>query len=196
LNKVIAYDETGFRGTGDTVYRTHAWEFVLAGGAVYSNLDYSFTPDTEDGSAPVTPPTPGGGGAALRKQLNVLTDFVHRFDFVRMKPDAAVASSAPGGVTVRALSEPGRQYALYFSRVVAEKNREGKETGTFSDPQAGQPLEVALKLPDGTYTVEWVDTRSGRRETTPGVRRAAAARLRSPPFSEDVALRVVRETER
>jgi hypothetical protein len=195
LNKPVAYDETGFRGSGDTVYRTHGWEFVLAGGAVYSNLDYSFTPDAEDGSAQVAPPTPGGGGAELRKQLNILKDFVHGFDFVRMKPDPAVVSSVPRGVAVRALSEPGRQYAVYFSRVVAEKNAEGKETGKFSDPQAGQPIEVALKLADGTYTVEWVDTRTGRRETTPGIRRAAA-RLKSPSFSEDVALRVVRETER
>src|SRR5687768_77833 len=35
LNRVIAYDETGFKGTGDTVYRVHAWEFVLAGGGLF-----------------------------------------------------------------------------------------------------------------------------------------------------------------
>ena len=191
LNKAIGYDETGFRGTGDTVYRTHGWEFVLAGGAVYSNLDYSFTPDTEDGSAEVTSPTPGGGGATLRGQLRILKEFIHGFDFVRMKPDASAVSGVPRGVTVRALSEPGKQYAVYFSRVVAEKNAEGKETGKFSDPQGGQPVDVTLKLPDGTYTVEWVDTRTGRRETTVGVKRVA--RVKSPPFTEDVALRVVSE---
>ena len=191
LNKPIAYDETGFRGTGDTVYRTHAWEFILAGGAVYSNLDYSFTPDAEDGSAKVNSPQPGGGGAELRQQLKVLKDFTHGFDFVRMKPDTAAVSAAPKGVTVRALAEPGRQYAVYFSRVIAEKNQEGKETGKFFDPQGGQSVEITLKLPDGTYTVEWLDTRTGQRETTTGVKRAA--RLKSPPFTEDLALRVMRE---
>lgn len=195
LGRLIAYDETGFRGTGDAVYRTHAWEFVLAGGGAFSHLDYSFTPDTEDGTAPVTPPTPGGGGRELRRQLQILKDFIHRFDFVRMKPDGALVASAPKGLTVRALSDPGRQYAVYMSRVVAEKGADGKETGKFFDPQGGRPIDLVLKLPDGTYTVEWVDTRSGQRETTTGVKRGAV-RLKSPPFTEDVALRVVRETER
>ena len=51
LNKAIGDDETGFRGTADRPYRTEGWAFLLAGGSVYSNLDYSFTPDHEDGTA-------------------------------------------------------------------------------------------------------------------------------------------------
>ena len=43
LKKPIGDDETGFKGDLDRVYRTEAWEFLLAGGAVFSNLDYSFT---------------------------------------------------------------------------------------------------------------------------------------------------------
>ena len=43
LNRVIADDETGFRGSDDFVYRNEAWEFILAGGAIYDNLDYSFS---------------------------------------------------------------------------------------------------------------------------------------------------------
>jgi hypothetical protein len=44
LNKVIADDETGFRGKDDGLCRSEGWDFLLAGGGVYSNLDYSFTP--------------------------------------------------------------------------------------------------------------------------------------------------------
>ncbi|MGH7137199.1 MAG: cellulase family glycosylhydrolase, partial [Pirellulales bacterium] len=51
LNKAIGDDETGFRGSEDAVYRSEGWEFLLAGGAVYDNLDYSFTTDHEDGTA-------------------------------------------------------------------------------------------------------------------------------------------------
>src|SRR5436190_14053274 len=43
LNNVFSDDETGFRGKDDVYYRTEAWEFVIAGGAIYDNLDYSFT---------------------------------------------------------------------------------------------------------------------------------------------------------
>src|SRR5206468_2965040 len=80
LNRPISYDETGFRGTGDAVYRVHGWEFLMAGGAVYDHLDYSFTPQTEDGTAPVTPPTPGGGSPALRRQFQIMKSFLDSLD--------------------------------------------------------------------------------------------------------------------
>jgi hypothetical protein len=191
LNKAISYDETGFRGSGDTVYRVHAWEFLLAGGAVYDNLDYSFTADTEDGTAKVAPPTPGGGGRTLRSQLRVLAEFVRGFDFVRMKPDNAVVKSVPDGVAVHALGEPAKQYAVYFARVVAEKGPDGKETGRFSDPQNFKAADVTLVLPDGGYTLEWVDPRSGRTLRS-DTHEGGEARLRTPEFTEDLALRVRR----
>src|SRR6185436_16666540 len=42
LNKVIGLNETGFKGVENTHYRMEAWEFILAGGGLYNNLDYSF----------------------------------------------------------------------------------------------------------------------------------------------------------
>ena len=72
LQKPIGDDETGFRGTCDFAYRSEAWEFFLAGGAVFSNLDYSFTCKHADGTAKVAAKSPGGGGPALRLQLQIL----------------------------------------------------------------------------------------------------------------------------
>jgi hypothetical protein len=189
LNKVVAYDETGFRGTGDTVYRTHAWEFILAGGAVYSHLDYSFTPNAEDGSAPVNPPQPGGGGPTLRRQLQVLKDFIHGFDLLRMKPDNGIVKSKPQGVTTRALVEPGKQYALYVSRIVAEKGPNGKETGKFSDPAAGKAARLELDLPAGSYQSEWVHPRTGKRQAAK-LQADGKMAIETPPFEEDIALRL------
>ena len=48
LGKVIGDDETGFRGVIDRPYRIEAWDFLIAGGALYDNLDYSFTVDHEE----------------------------------------------------------------------------------------------------------------------------------------------------
>ena len=48
LNRVIGINETGFDGTGDDPYRIEAWDFLIAGGALYSNLDYSFVAGYED----------------------------------------------------------------------------------------------------------------------------------------------------
>ncbi len=51
LNKAIADDETGFKGDADFTYRAEGWDFFLAGGSAYDNLDYSFTPAQPDGTA-------------------------------------------------------------------------------------------------------------------------------------------------
>jgi hypothetical protein len=186
LNKVISYDETGFRGSGDTVYRVHAWEFVFAGGGVYDNLDYSFTADTEDGTMKVTPPTPGGGGRTLRRQLKVLKDVVQSFDFVHMKPDRQVVKSVPNGISTYALAQPRKQYAIYFSRVTAEKGSDGKETGRFFDSHPG-PARVTLSIPQGSYRAEWVDTRSGERKAQT-LKLVADQPFDTPAFEEDIAL--------
>ncbi len=66
LGKVTGDDETGFRGVADKPYRIEAWDFLIAGGALFDHLDYSFTIDHEDGTAPVVAPTPGGGGPGFR----------------------------------------------------------------------------------------------------------------------------------
>jgi hypothetical protein len=89
LNKVIGENETGFRGKDDVLYRTEGWDFIVAGGALYNNLDYSFTTKIHDGTF-LQYKSPGGGSPAFRAQMKVLKDFIHGFDFVRMAPDNAV----------------------------------------------------------------------------------------------------------
>ena len=79
LNKVIADDETGFAGSDPGPYRLEAWDFIIAGGAVYDNLDYSFTVGYEDGTAKIN--APGGGGTVLRRQLEILKEFAKYFPF-------------------------------------------------------------------------------------------------------------------
>src|SRR5947209_7691832 len=62
LNKVIGDNETGFRGTNDLPYRVEAWSFILAGGALFNNLDYSFVAGSENGSYVGYPAKQPGGG--------------------------------------------------------------------------------------------------------------------------------------
>src|SRR5205085_1389642 len=140
LKRVIAFDETGFRGTTDSPYRTEAWEFMLAGGAVYDNLDYSFSVAHPDGMAHFTK-SPGGGGPTLRRQLQILKQFIESFDFVRMTPDASIIRSSPTGATAWALAEPGKAYAVYLK-------------------DGGQGT-LTLAIPPGCYRTEWLNPRSG-----------------------------------
>ncbi|MBN1560776.1 hypothetical protein JW998_11035 [candidate division KSB1 bacterium] len=115
LNRAVGDDETGFAGTGDEPYRLEAWNFMLAGGAVFSHLDYSFTVDHEDGTYAFPATQPGGGGAALRRQIRILKEFIEGFDFIRMQPMQQIFASPIPGLQARALGRAG-EYAIYFSR--------------------------------------------------------------------------------
>lgn len=146
--------------------------FVLSGGAIVSNLDYSFTVDREDGTEPVEAPTPGGGGPRLRSQLAFLKGFVEGFDFLRMAPaPSLVAGGLPGGAHCAVLAEPGRQYALYLD--------------------GGRKAELALELPAGSYELSWLDPRDGRTLGTQALdHKGGRCSLQTPPYEEDLAVRI------
>ena len=57
----------------------------MAGGALYNNLDYSFTVGHEDGTFAPPAETPGGGSAALCRQLRHLRAFFDEIPFWRMR---------------------------------------------------------------------------------------------------------------
>jgi hypothetical protein len=174
LGKVIGDDETGFKGTGDEVYRMEAWEFFLAGGGSFDHLDYSFTVGHEDGTFEFPPKQPGGGGTALRKQFRILRDFLGGFDFVALRPDhESLKSPLPAGTTAHMLSQPGEVYALYL--------------------HGGSQLTIKLVLPAGRYHVEWVNPRSGGTDKTQAIDHPGGeVSLQSPAYSQDVAVRVLK----
>jgi hypothetical protein len=170
LGKVIGDDETGFRGIHDKPYRIEAWDFLIAGGALFDNLDYSFTTDHEDGTARVVAPTPGGGGPGLRAQFQVLKRFIEGFDFVKMAPDSKViARVVPGSTSARALSEPGRAYAIYA--------------------HGGNKVTLSLELPAGRYRAEWLNPSSGKVESSQVIEaHGGRIEVASPAYEDDVAL--------
>jgi hypothetical protein len=174
LNKVMGDNETGFKGTNDTHYRMEAWEFILAGGGLYNNLDYSFVAGREDGTFVYPKTQPGGGNPALRRQLKVLKDFIHGFDFLRMKPDHSVVQGGlPDQARARALVEPGRQYAIYVF--------------------GGNQAHLVLDLPAGDYAAEWINTMSGAIDKKDALKHAGGTvTLVSPAYAQDIALRVRR----
>jgi hypothetical protein len=174
LNRVIGDNETGFKGTADTHYRMEGWEFVLAGGGLYNNLDYSFVVGHEDGTYRYPAKTPGGGGRAFRRQMKVLKDFIHDFDFVRMKQDDTVVKGGlPAKGRARVLAEPGKQYAVYL----------------FGGPSA----RLELALPAGTYKTQWLNPETGKILEDAEVKvTGAVTTMPSPNYTTDMALRVLR----
>ncbi len=172
LNRVIGDDETGFAGSEPKPYRLEGWDFIMAGGAVYDNLDYSFSVGHEDGTSQIN--APGGGGPVLHKQLRILSDFINGFDFVKMAPDnAVIKGGVPEKATARALAEKGRAYALYIN--------------------GGSQANLAVDLPEGKYTAEWVNTKAGTIDKKETFDHSGGSRtLESPKYEDDIALRILR----
>jgi hypothetical protein len=181
LNKVIGDNETGFRGTSDAVYRMEAWDFIIAGGGLFNHLDYSFVAGHEDGTFQYPSTQPGGGSAALRKQLNILSKFIHGLEFVKMRPDnAVIKSSMPAGVSARALAEPGRAYAVYIRPLPDAK-----------DPTSVESL--VIDLPRGRYRAEWINVLEGTLAGSEKFEHDGGERsIKAPKYEDDIALRILR----
>lgn len=171
LDKVIGDNETGFDGTADSTYRREGWAFIMAGGALYNNLDYSFTSEHENGSFQYPDTQPGGGSTLLRKQLSYLRDFIGAFDFIRMKPDTALIQNDLERTTAYALSEPGKQYAIYVFRP--------------------GPIDLDLSIPQGTYKVEYINPVSGKMQEREPANSNGTLKITTPAFEEDIAIRIV-----
>jgi hypothetical protein len=181
INKVIGENETGFRGKEDVFYRTEGWDFIVAGGALYNNLDYSFTHKHPKGTF-LEHRSPGGGSPSLRRQLKILKDFIESFNFVKMVPDNSIikggqissplsGTPAQANITARALVEAGKQYAIYVN--------------------GGTKVELRISLPKGRYRSEWVNTKTGRTEKTEEFDHPRGNKtFVSLDYKEDIALRI------
>ena len=187
LNRAIGNNETGFDGNADATYRIQGWDFLMAGGALYNNLDYSFTAGHEDGTFTPPPATPGGGSPALRRQLRYLRAFFDEIPFWQMQPAPEGTVRGPEGASVRALEEPGKLYAIYIHHGTVVKD--GKPRFQVDERKASRP--VTLQLPRGSYKATWRDTRSGldvKAETFEVTVAGEEPRLTSPVYAEDIAL--------
>jgi hypothetical protein len=179
LNRVIGDNETGFDGINDATYRMEAWNFILAGGAMFNHLDYSFTTDTEDGSYIIEKGQPGGGGKTLRNQFRILSEFMQSLNYINMKPvnNKLIRLSAQDTISIQGLSEDSKVITLYLTRM----------------DQTTADSIVDLNLPAGSYNITWVDTKTAQ-ETALSVKDHPGgwAQITSPVYIQDIALKVVK----
>ena len=129
---------------------------TLAGGALYNNLDYSFTPAHPDGSL-LEYRSPGGGSPDLRRQLRILKDFMHAVPFVRMVPDKNVIRRVEPTLVASAPGEPGQAYAIYLHVPLPKKPKDIRRY-----LRTGVAARLTLDLPAGRYSAEWINTKTER----------------------------------
>ena len=171
LGRLLAMNETGFNGTGDLNYRTQGWNFLLSGGGLYGNLDFSFTVGHEDGTN--QPKFTGsyncGGSAALRGQLKILLDFMRSLPLEKMHPDNGIVVG--GADSWSALAGPGKAYAVWF-------------------PGDG-PIAPLVAVPPGQWRAEWVDILSGALTTEIFSQKTWISTLHGTRRGGGVALRIL-----
>ncbi|MCG6187313.1 hypothetical protein [Maribellus maritimus] len=171
LNKPIGNDETGMT-TDPNFYRMEGWETILAGCAVFNNLDLSFLSTDEKGKT--APKAVNSGGPVLREWLKILKNFISDFEFIQMKPQNNVIETAsiPKDVRARVLAETGKQYAIYF------RGGEGK-------------INPQIKLPEGKYRIKWLNTKTGKFYSKQKiVHPGGTLTIESPVYLKDIALSI------
>jgi hypothetical protein len=182
LNKPIGDNETGFRGTNNLAYRAEAWAFLMAGGGLYNNLDYSFVAGKEDGTFVYPSSQPGGGNPQFRSELKVLKTFMADLDYIHMKPIESVARSiSRSDLQAYSLAKGNETYALYLAPKDPKKEHESDESAT-----------IDLGVPKGTYEVKWVDVLTGKSLQSDHLSLGEQSKLKSPPFKSDIALKITK----
>ncbi|HLF34452.1 MAG TPA: hypothetical protein VI583_09450 [Cyclobacteriaceae bacterium] len=176
LNLPVAFDETS-GGTNAPDRRKEAWAFIMAGGAEYSNLDWSFSTDDMTGLGR----NPSGrrqSGREVREQLAILKSTIEGFDFIHASPIGdQFRNEIPEGISLYGLMMEGKDYILYWL-----KNRK-TDFGQWTCP-----------LPAGKYEVIFIDPLEGKTISRHTVNHSKGElTLELPSFSDDLQLRITLE---
>ena len=114
--------------------------------------------------------------------------FLYSFDFLKMRPDnALVVSGMPTSHTYhRAISEPGKQYALYI-------HHSSERRGSYIAAPGSYREDLIMNLPAGNYLAEWVSPENGSIVSSEKLSHAGGSRkISTPTYAIDIALRMKR----
>ncbi len=184
-NKAIELNETdyypvwyGKNNDKVAASRVEAWEFIVGGGAGFNQLNGIYTVENPGGNTP--------DNAQICKALESLKKFIYSFDFIKMHPDKSfIISGIPKDVFCRAMSERGKQYAMYMhhSARIRESSYDVRP-GNYRD-------KLVMSFPAGRYKAEWINPADGNilKKEEFNVTKENQV-FESPEYSIDIALRV------
>ena len=188
LQKPIEINETYYYPiwySGDKIAgsRVEAWEFVIGGGAGYNHLNGLFTAKNPRGDSSQNPP--------VLRALKNLKDFISGFDYIKMSQDKSVVlSGVPADAHCRALSEPGKQYAVYIHH---GKFYSPTKTDAYIVNPGKYQEELELSLPEGNYKAEWIDPATGSIIRSDAISQPGDKKsITTPSYTVDIALRILK----
>jgi len=141
LGGVIGLDETGFMPHEEALYIDQAWRFILSGGGLYNNLDYSFTSDTEAGDWTIPETNPGWGGPGFREKLSILAETINLVPFHEMEFSGSILDEDAGGMKQYGLQKEGEIYLLFLENL--------------------KDSELVPRVPSSTYEVSFINVDTG-----------------------------------
>jgi hypothetical protein len=158
--------------------RMEAWEMILAGGAGFDHLDWSFTPADATGSGK-TPINDGRrlDGRALRKQFGALAALWRECGPAEMAPDDELVVSVPEHCLGFASSlSDGRLHVVYVA------DGRGYEDG-FGEAVEG---DLVLRLAEGDYRVRMLNPVTGEWGEGDAIKTGGEeTRIELPEFRQD-----------
>jgi hypothetical protein len=146
INRVLSFNETGLMPPSTPQYRIQGWKYLLSGGALYNNLDFTFEVGNETGNGGFEFLCNGYNGCTdtiVKYEMAALLRFMNSIDFIHCKPNYNVISCAWGDQNFCVLENPGKQYAVYIYG--------GTNKGA-----------ISLALAKGTYDVLWINPSDGK----------------------------------
>jgi hypothetical protein len=161
--------------------RVEAWEFMVGGGASFNHLNGLYTIHDPAGDTPEN--------TRICRALQSLAQFLNSFDLLRMRQDKTVTVRGTPGTRCRAISEPGRQYAIYLHHGVLER------PSVYTVDPGSYTEQMEIPLPAGTYRAEWIDPATGAKVRTDRLRTAGGGcAMSTPVHAVDIALSIRRIT--
>lgn len=175
LQLPVAFDETT-DGQNAADRRKEAWAFILAGGAIYSNLDFSYTTDDPAGSGKNLNGK-RANGKQVKEQLRVLKNTIDNFDYIHAQPFPAKEFEIPEGLQMQGLKIPGKAWLCYF----------------YKEKKAGAD-KFSLSLIHGRYTFIFINPVDGKIVSKKQVdhKQDIPLAIEFPYFSDDIVLKIIK----
>ncbi|MGA2679065.1 MAG: hypothetical protein ABSF37_07170 [Sedimentisphaerales bacterium] len=178
----VESDFFGFGLTGPYTVediRAEGWWFMLRGGAGCINLNREYLPKQETGG--------NNTQTIIVPQKKILLDFMNSLNLAGLSRFTDF-EGVPSNAFASALSEPGKQYALYLFH----GSNDGKwgahfiaKTGTYQD------TFTLTAVPAGEYKLEWVTPATGAIISKDTIKWAGGnLKVTTPVYSLDIAMRL------
>jgi hypothetical protein len=176
IPRAFSFNETGLMPTYSKAYRIQGWRYLMSGGALYNNLDFTFQVGHEDGTGRTEfscDAYKGSGDLRVRSEISVLASFFKTIDFVHLRPAPEIFVVYYGDRDLYALANDGKQYAIYVD--------------------GGKNSWYRINIPFGKYKVEYIDPVTGRKILEEVLEHSKGDfRLDGPDYEDDLAIRINR----